>query len=220
MSKPTKITIRTDILAAIAKWASADTTRPIGAVAFRADDTIVATDGHRLVLVPHETHGLSFGIERAHLLAAVAAQDSIARDDREPRVGHDVIERPDGEMTLADGAHGDREVTLWSDAGRVYIDIDGLVIRASCVDLKEYPPIEQIFSGSDNAGTPDGYLLDARYLAAISEVNMATASYSDGVRVTQWSRLDADGKRGPIVLENSVGVRFAIMPQRDGGQAS
>lgn len=216
MSDPKKISIRTDLLAAVARWTHADPTRSIGVVAFRSDNTIVATDAHRMVIVPHETHGLSFGVTRAHLLAAVAAQNVLQRDGMEPNVGHDVVERPDGDIVLADGPHGDREVRIWIDANRVYLDIGALVVRAPLVDIRQYPDVEKAIVG-DSAGTPNGYLLDARYLAAIAEVNMASASYADGVRVVRWSALDANGGRGPVVLENVNGVKFAIMPQRDKG---
>lgn len=219
MTKTTdKISIRTDLLAAIAKWARRDGAGHLGAVVFRTNNTIVATDGHRLVIVPHETHGLSFGVARSHLLAAISAQSVLVRDGIDPHVGHDVIDDGD-DVKLADGPYGDRRIDLsLLDATRVLIDIGTIAIRAPRVDLKKYPDVERSLVG-DNSGTPDGYLLDARYLAAIEEVNTASSGYASGVRVVQWSQLVGE-VRGPVVMENAVGVRFAIMPQRDKGESS
>lgn len=218
MSKtPAKIKIRTDLLAAIARWAHTNPDSKLGAVAFRPDNTIVGTDGHRLVIVPHETRGLSFGVTRAHLLAAVAAQDALKRDGVDPDVGHDLVDHPD-DAVLADGPRSDREIEIWTDGDRAYFDIGALVVRAPSINLGQYPDVETALVG-DSAGTPDGYLLDARYLAAIEEVNTASTNYQGGVRVTQWSQLRGE-VRGPIVLENAAGVRFAIMPQRDKGGPS
>lgn len=214
-----KITIETNLLAAIAKWAYTYSDRTIHAVAFRPDDTIVATDGHRLVLVPHPTHGLSFGVARAHLLAAVAAQDAVARDGVEPQIAHDLEVMDGGDVTVSDGPRGGRVIDLMPKDDRVVLGLGDLALRVPLVDIAGYPPIDQVFAG-DSAGTPDGYLLDARYLAAISEVNMASAGFKLGVRVTTWGRVDKKGRRSAIVLEGATGIRFAIMPHLDKGKAS
>lgn len=217
MSKGKAITIPTDLLAAVAKWAHADATRAIGVVAFR-HNTFAATDGHRVVVVPHEFKGSAFGLTRAHLLAAIAAQNSLARDDMNPQVDHDLVETGDGDVTVADGPYGDRVVELTVGESTVSIGIGAVSVIVPRIDVSKYPSVEQVFVG-DQASSPDGYLLDARFLAAVEEVNTASANYRSGVRVTMWSSIN-DGIRGPLVLENVNGVRFAIMPQRDGGVAS
>lgn len=210
-----KITIGTSLLAAIAKWAYTDTDRIVNAVAFRPDNTIVATDGHRLVMVPHPTHGLSFGVARSHLLSAIAAQDMIARDGNDPPLAHD-LEATDGDSFLAYEPRAGRVADLTPTKDRVIINLGEVALRAPIVDIAEYPPISKVFTG-DSTGTPDGYLLDARYLAAISEVNAASAGRCAGVRVTMWGRIDDNGRRSAVVLEGATGIRFVIMPHLDKG---
>jgi hypothetical protein len=213
------ITVRTDLLGAVARWAGHEADRPIGGVAFR-DGTITATDGHRLVVVPHETHGMRFCVTRNHLLAAIAAQDLLARESIDPKVGYDVVDTGTGDIALADGPYGDREIRLAVVGATVLIGIGALEIQAPLLDEARYPAADQvakIIDSGDDSPSPDGYLLDARYLAAIEEVNTATTNYQSGIRVVRWSRLDG-AVRGPLVLENRVGVKFVIMPQRDFGE--
>jgi hypothetical protein len=213
------ITIATDLLAAVAKWASTDESRPgICCVAFRADNTIAATDGHRLVVVPHETHGLAFLLDRKITLAAIAAQNVQARDGIDPPLDHDLVTSLHGDTELTDGPYGNRTIDLTLDDKHVVISLGSLALRAAVTDVA-FPPIDQIFKGV-NKGTPDDYLLDARYLAAIVEVNNATAGYSKAVRVTHWGRRSKDGIRDAIIFEGATGVRFAIMPHIDKGVSS
>lgn len=211
------INVRTDLLHAVAKWAHGDASRAIGAVAFR-DNEIVATDGHRLVIVPCETNGHAFGVYRSHLLAAVAAQNSLARDGIDPRVGHDIVEVEDHMvgpyLTVADGPFGDRVVDLWPVDGHVQIDLGAVRVIASKIDISQYPDVRSVLKHGDDSSTPDGYLLDARFLAAIEEVNTAHANYQSGVRVVKWGRL-IGGVRDPLVLKSETGVTFVVMPQRD-----
>lgn len=209
-------TVRTDLLAAVAKWAHADPARPIGAVLFR-DNRIIATDGHRLVIVPHELEGEAFGVARYHLRAAIAAQNALTREPIDPQVGYDV--KDVGDVVLADGPYGDREITLTTKEGRVYLEIaDGVAIRVPAHDVSTYADqkrLDSLISGGSDTGTPDGYLLNPEYLADVSEVSTASATYRDGVWVTRWSRLDKKGGRSPLVMRNKNGVLFAIMPMRE-----
>lgn len=221
MTKPNSITVATNLLAAIATWAYTDNSHPknIHAVAFRADGTIMATDGSRCVVVPHETHGLAFGVARPHLLAAVAAQNALARDGVDPPIDHDLVVSPLGDAELTDGPYGSRTIELRPNGKHVTINIGLIVITVPRVNVDIYPTTDQIFTGN-NKGSPDGYLIDARYLTAIETINTATAGYRHGVRVTHWGSIDKAGKRSALVLEGATGVKFAIMPHVDKGGAS
>lgn len=210
------ITVATALLAAIAKWAYADHSKPLGMVLF-GDGRIVATDAHRLVIVPCPEATVRFGVWRDHILAAVAAQDSLARADVEPQIGHDMDET-DYSMMLAYGPRGDRTIDIAVVEQHAVMDIGGVEIRAPLAPESRYTAtanVDGVFTGAAADGNPDGYLLDARFMAAIVEVNDATAGFREGVRVTRWSALRADGTRGPVCLEGGTGVRFAIMPRLD-----
>lgn len=74
---PVEISIATSLLEAVAHWAAPESdNRPhLSQLVFR-DGEVVATDGHRLVRVPIETHGLAIGLRRQDAITAVAAQDA------------------------------------------------------------------------------------------------------------------------------------------------
>jgi hypothetical protein len=212
----TTITVPTRLLAAVTKWAHRDAERPTGCVAFRpgtpGTGSIVATDGYRLVVVPWLIPGdRPFGVERAHLLAAIAAQDSY--DDDECSFG------PDGERRIDIGPNASVvDVIIIKHSAAKH----NVVVRVPLRVLDKYPAIDQVFrpvSNHEQTPTPDGYLLDARFLAAVEEVNTASLRWStaakNGVRVVQWGRVDPDGSRPAVILQNIHGVKFAIMPLRE-----
>lgn len=210
------VQVSTNLIAAVAMWASTDAAHKCGVVFF-GGDRIIATDGHRLVVVPHATHGHTFGVVRAHLLAAVAAQDVLSRDGIDPPVNHDLVLLRDGDMGLADGPRGDRVIKLVPDDNMIAIDIGAPVITVPRIDVSSYPiaGVDDVFKGAKPKGDPDGYVLDIRYLSAITAINNATAGFTDVVRVTGWSRIDKRGARTALVLEGATGARFAIMPHLD-----
>jgi hypothetical protein len=78
------IEVPTGELEAVAKWTSHDANRPHLHMVLFANNEYVATDGHRLVRVPCETHGLALGVDRGHLLAAVDAQRAMFAAQRPP----------------------------------------------------------------------------------------------------------------------------------------
>jgi hypothetical protein len=213
-----RIEVSTNLIAALATWARTDAADIVGVVHF-GGDRITATDGHRCVVVPHPTHGHTFGVVRAHLIAAVAAQNVLARDGIDPPIGYDLVQIAIGKVGLADGPCGDRTIKLApDDHDRIAIDIGGPVVAVPRRDVSKYPSrdrIDALFTGPRDVATPDGYVIDVRYLAAITAINNATAGYSDGVRVTHWTSRNKDGKRGALILEGETGVRFAIMPHID-----
>ena len=109
------ILMRTDVLVAVAKWASPDVSRPhLNLVTFRKNKC-VATDGHRMVSVPCETYNYAFGVRARDLIAAAAAQRSQGSSnapslrsialfpslpDGELRIGQDDAGRPSQAVRL------------------------------------------------------------------------------------------------------------------------
>lgn len=202
VTKAAVISVSTNVLEAVAKWASMDETRPhLHQVVF-TKGAMVAVDGHRMVIVPCETFGVTIGVDRKYLLAAVAAQRvlngereiTIARVDTDPKLMWLGLN-----TTL-------RKVGFWVPAA----------------DTDKFPPYEQVVRDSETAErseTPVGYGIDPRYLAAIAEVDAATCDANDandviasnrGVKVTAWSK----DHLGAMVFVNQAGVKFLVMPMR------
>jgi len=189
----TAISISTNVLAAIVKWSCQDRDRlHLCAVLFEKDRAI-ATDGHRMVLLPIPTHGHHLLVDGQHIGAAVAAQ----RDMKVQRP-HSITIEP-----------GDKSIILGLDKGV------SLVVPTR--DPAQYPPYDQVVPKVDpKANAPHGYILNPRYLAAIAEVNDAVApSTQCGIRVVAWSPSDANGQQlGAMLFEGHEGVQFVVMPMR------
>lgn len=212
--------ISTDVIASVAKWAHGDPDNRVHVVAFR-DGRMEATDGHRLVSVPVISLGKvrPFGVDRAHLIAACAAQTAIQRDDMEPRVDHDLAEIG-GILTPADGPYGDRELRFTLDKETVVICVEPAgrqstaTLRVPARGLSKFPAASDFASilREETKSKPvTGYVLQPRYLAAIDEVNTATGCRGSGVRCVAWGDPPPAG-RDPIVFMNEAEARFAIMP--------
>lgn len=189
----TAITISTNVLAAIAKWSCQDADRPHLRTVLFERGRAIATDGHRMVLLPVETNGHRLLVDSGHIAAAVAAQ----RDMK--------VSRP-------------REITIEPSDKSIILGLDnGVSLIVPARDPGQYPPYEQAVPKVDpKAKTPHGYALDPRYLAAIAEVSAAVAPNAQrGVRVVAWSPIDADGQQlGAMLFEGYEGVRFVVMPMR------
>jgi hypothetical protein len=198
---PPVISVSTGVLAAVAKWANPDEVRlHLRLVVFR-DRELIATDGHRLVRVPCETHGYTFGVDRAHLLAAASAQRElgVAR----PHVIEISPDEPGRIQLRLTGPYAlttRRDVRMTVPAGRV----------------DDYPPIEQVMPTPSKGVSPQGYVMDPRYLAAIEEVTAAMHPEAGrGVTLAAWCAPDAAGDLlGPMLFTNAGGARFVIMPMR------
>ncbi len=197
---PPFLSLSAQAVAAVAKWASPDPTRPHIQMVLFARDEYVACDGHRLVIVPYDKDLQTpatpppFGVDAAHLLAAVAAKRAMTTNGH----GHNIAIEPGG-------AGG--QVKIWLDGTRVG---PALLVPARSAD--SYPPYKQVMpAGPEEGCSPDGYGLDPRYLAAIVEVNEATCPHSNhGVKIIAWTR----DRLGPMAFRNESGVLFAIMPVR------
>lgn len=181
-------------IAAVAKWAGQDDDREHLRMVLFAKGEYVACDGSRLVIVPVEYDGPSFGVSARHLAAAVAAHEGFNRSARDLRIWVD---------RTAPGI-------------RVVINLDGystsktVDLQVPYCDPSVYPPYEVIIPKGTGPSLV-GYALDPQYMAAIAEVNRATVdtSHPPGVRVVAWG-----GPLDPIMFENMNGVRFVIMPMR------
>jgi len=173
------ISVPTNVLEAVAKWAGTDESRTHLHQVLFSKGVMVAVDGHRMVIVPCETFGLTIGVDRAYLLAAVAAQ-RVLRIDRPHTI---TIEPTEDPLFVRLGL-----VPSSSKSG-------GLIVRAA--DSEKFPPYEQVVRDSEahkpSAG-PEGYGFNPRYIDAIAEVDAATCDAnglpagSRGVKITSWSR--------------------------------
>lgn len=186
-----KITIRRDLLAAVAKWTSIDDSRPHLCRVLFDKSCYVATDGHRLVYVPLTGVTEPFCIDRVDLLAAVAA----ARELGSAQI--DIATDPDGRVFLSVGF--------------------GSVLRVRARDASKYPPYKQVLKTTPNDGKPpNGIILQPRYLAAVSEVLAASNDdgSSSGVEVTGWGPEVNGEQLDAITFKSRSGIVFVIMPMR------
>jgi hypothetical protein len=178
------IRIPTNLLAAVAKWASTDESRPHLCMVLFTKGEYVACDGHRLVRVPLEYDGPAFGVDRRHLLAAVTAQ-------RELR--------------------GGREIEIKLDDARVVLTIaEGVRMAVPTRDASKYPPYEQVMPAGKPDKLPEPYGFNPKYLAAIYEVDQASRPDStNGVKIAAWG-----GSLDAMMFTNTDGIRFVVMPVR------
>jgi hypothetical protein len=208
------ITIKTELAVAIARWAMADHGDQLSAVVFR-DGVVCATDGHAMCSLPIDTLADEFGVYRRDLLAAVAAQDVMAREEFYAKIDHD-LKINDYEAQLTDWPRGTRELQLTCAGEDVRIDLGGITLSVPAAVISTYPTarvLDEMLSAKTCKGSPDGYLLNPRFLAEVERTNNATSGKS--VRVVSWGKLGKQGAIDPVVLHGDTGARFAIMPMRD-----
>jgi len=201
-TKPTAvISVATNVLEAVAKWAGTDETRTHFHQVLFSKGVMVAVDGHRMVIVPCETFGLTIGVDREYLLAAVAAQRVLGT----ARPHMITIEPTEDPLFVRLGL-----VPTSRKSG-------GLIVRAA--ESEKFPPYEQVVRDSEAhkpfAG-PEEYRFNPKYIAAIAEVDAATCDAdglpagSRGVKITSWST----DRLGAMVFVNQAGAKFLIMPIR------
>lgn len=204
VSKAAVISVPTNVLEAVARWAGTDESRRHLHQVLFTKGAMVAVDGHRMVIVPCETFGMTIGVDRQYLLAAVAAQRML----KAPR-----------EITIAPVAI-DSALKSFSPS-LVQIAVSPPVVRflVPSADTDKFPPYEQVVRDSEKAehsGSPVGYGFDPKYMAAIAEVDAATCDANDiglgnrGIKLTAWST----DRLGAMVFVNQAGVKFLIMPMR------
>jgi hypothetical protein len=214
------IVIKTDLLAAIARWAYSEQDRPhIGRVIFRRDE-IIATDGRRLVRLQHDCHGYEFGVSRRDVLAACAAQDMRARHHSQwaVRLGTDIEAGSDGDAVLTAG--GMREVGVaWNGESKAKFGLgDDAYYYCNTSTLADMPKIDAVMLGARDGEFPIGRGFNIAYLAGMEQVVHAAGHSHDGTAIESWSN-----ELGPFQFTSPVGappgeagsVRFVIMPMRE-----
>lgn len=194
------ITVNSGEIAAVARWASEDASRlPLTGVFF-GDDHYVATDGKRMVIVPCRTHGLKLLIHRSVIIAACQAQS--------------LLYHPDEPDTIDISPSGDAQVTL----GLLpRVSMRASLLRAEFPDWKE--AVSSLERSRGKWSENKHRTFDARYLAAIHEVNEQSARYRNdpaakpgipeppAVQITSLG-----GERDSLHLVNAYGIRFIVMP--------
>lgn len=189
--KTTEIVIGTALLEAVAKWTHDELDRPnINQVMFR-DDHVIATDGHRLVSVPIETHGLEIGVSRWDVMAAVAAQRALEPSADQIRV--EVVTNGKYPRLLLRLSDGDTPMIVTTPASGEF-PTRGQVSGLMLIDR----------------GTTRPEVFNPCFHAAIHEVASILGLDNCGVRVVGW-----DGALGPNHYEGPLGSHFVVMPMRD-----
>lgn len=198
MTKPL-FTVRTQLLAAVAKWACQDDQRfHISHVLFDGKH-MVATDGHRIVAVTCETGVEPFMLHRTDCAMLAAAQREITR-----------FRTADLKIAVVDG--------------KAEVDLDGtrrVIVKAHA---KDFPPWDQLFaSAKAETPAPASYSFQPQYLAAIDDViQSVTGDTQRAVTVKGWPARESSGYAGPMLFESVVfddgpggyEMRFLIMPTR------
>lgn len=200
VSKAAVISVPTNVLEAVAKWAGTDDTRSHLHQVHFTKGTMVAVDGHRMVIAPCETFGMTLGVDRQYLLAAVAAQRSL-------KIHSDILIAP----VAADPALKAFSPSLL----RIIVDPSppAIAFLVPAADTSKFPPYQTVVDANTKAesDSPDGYGLNPQYLADIAEVTSVTCSPGmRGIKVIAWSK----DRLGAMVFENTAGVKFLIMPMR------
>ncbi len=195
--------VRTRLLAAIAKWAHQGDDRPHLARVLFDGKHMVACDGHRLVVATCETGVPPFALDRLDCAVLAAAQREITK-----RYSAEL-----GFVSVADG-----KVAIELETGRV------LTVKAR--EAGEFPPWQKLLEDAKaETPAPPEYAFDPRYLAAIDEVIQGAAGgeYQNTVKVKAWAGLEpgAGCAIGPMLFESVVfddncgcELRFLIMPKR------
>jgi hypothetical protein len=177
-------TVKASLLGAVAKWACHDESRYWLNFVFFDGKNMVATDGHRMVVVPLVVDGPAFGLHRKSIAALVAMQRELGRKF--------------GDFTVGVENH---KATIVLDGP----DAPTVDIKAPVVD---FPPYEQLLQFKPPAAADPGpCAFNPRYLADIHEV-LLTLSHSETVTIKAWG--DA---MGPVLFE-AEGIRFVVMQKR------
>lgn len=203
--KPTlAISVPTDEIAAVTRWAAQTPERPwIENVVFRNNE-YMACDGHRMVRVPCPTHGHVFGIHQADIAVAVAAQKALLRGDSFAARRIEFLPGTNGRciIKLAEGA--------------------GAALDVKIQDIKQYPDIATTdrlcaHEPAEHLRTPPvPYGVNPAYLQGMADIHAANCranptgkSLSErGVILKSWHAKT----RAALLFENDNGVRFLIMP--------
>jgi hypothetical protein len=198
-SKLNPISVLVAELEAIAKWTSTkDGERQfLNLVAFRNDE-YVACDGHRLVRAPVATHGHEFGIERTHVMVAVAAHRAMGHKRRH--------------IDLLPGTNMVAAVHIGPEVAPAAVR---LLLPMRDLKTAGYPSVSALDAQMSGRGdTPiEGYAFNPDLMAAIAEVHRADSD-TDTSRVPVCIQSWSHDKLGGLVITTPKGIRFVVMPIR------
>lgn len=206
-------TVNSRLVAAMCDWTNPSGTNQSPAlhgVVF-ASDKIWATDGSRLIVVPF-SGGPAGPVQIAphHLRGVVKFQQEVVPTGIAAPMLQLQVSRPWG----VDGV------------GLVDISVDVRSPHLRIVVPMRHnenviPDISKLIPKSKSSTlSPCRYTINPALMASIGDVNaaMGLVGGAAGVRLTSWGEVKAgQGAREPLLLENSEGVMFAIMPIRDPG---
>lgn len=202
-----KLCVSTNLLAEAMAWCQPDGTERLHLQHVYFDrKNMVATDGHRMVIAPMPIASDKldpFGLHRNDIAALVAFVRANARKDFLLEFDLQV----EGKLRKATTKVGSSSITLaMREVG--------------------YPPYEQVARHEVNKPpSPDGYTLDATYLAMVNGIVQAgepkNGSSGPGVRIVSWGAPvpsypgGPDGLLAPMIFETASGIRMIIMPMRN-----
>jgi hypothetical protein len=198
------ITVSARQVAAAAKWTSRDPIRTHLHMVLFARGEYVATDGHRMVRVPCETHGIEIGVDARHLLAAATAQRDLGP------AAYLRLEPYEGRIRIGLSGRSNVAAGCEDSADDVYLWVPSR-------DTSKYPPTDQVIPMGKHGAPPVTYSLNPAFFSDVAEVIAASPIEDDfggtggqcGVDITGWgSPID------PVMLTSSQGVRFILMPMR------
>jgi hypothetical protein len=202
-----QITISTDVLEAVAKWALPEgESRPYLSQIFFHNDEMIALDAKRAVIVPVKTYGLSVGLWRAHALSAIAAQDAhVAADARIT-----VRRRAARSITIEPTETGHLRLCLLNHS-----ETPSMLVKA-CTETMPLDELRKIMDGPPLQPTLGVTAFDPSFLAGIDEVTRAIEPQRRGVKVVRWG-----GELDPVIFESDLidgmgtgRARFVVMPMR------
>lgn len=207
------IQIRTGLLAALARYASTDETRPqLGSVLFRPGE-IVVTNGHIMIRAVHKTTERTFAISREACFAAIAAQDAMARHHSEHamRLGVDIEATDGGDSILMETISGDRVIFIHDEGSAIRFDLGQIQMTCATVDLGRYPypDIEKAADVGRGKQGPAGF--STSYLDALDLIARAAGYFDRGARFEAYDSRGAQWIIPPDPQPDDEPVRVTVM---------
>lgn len=199
-----KLTVSTDLLAAMAKWAYRNGDRPNISAVIAQDGELIATDGHRMVRapLPASQPKMRLSIGRAYILAAAAAQSAMIP-----------FEDLDAEC--------ERVIHIYQQStqpGWIILDLGDIRMSVSAGPIDKFPDVDKSMPKISASTPPLGYVFNPAYLVAMAEIQevLSRDGGNRGVRLAAWGEAEDRGTPTQAALfEGHGGVRYVIMPMRD-----
>ena len=220
----TKFTIKTALLEALNRFAYAwDDGRPHLACVYVSKERMVATNGHRIIMLPNipEVEG-SRGDPRCEgdidgpflnpsqlILHHVAAVRSTWEEH---------VESPsyDGTMGLAPNSFLGAETEVTVIDGVVYLEHDHIATSREIIsEASAFPPVDHLEATLTTKGTPKVAKFDPKLFEGVREVMRAAGEFT-GLKLYAWDITDSEV--GPTEYRTALGLRFILMGMADNAQ--